>query len=175
MYDRPANAAAHDQLWGLIRDNLRDAGVDAPDALDRETGYMTSWGRDDLVLGQICNLPLRAKFRPMVTMIGAADYGLPDCPAGHYNSVFIVHRDTDGDNPMDFIRGRFASNGLNLTKLESYMVGGSFTAAQFYADVEGHIDDPAMQNALEELGFFSESVTHFGTYPADAIRASGPT
>lgn len=112
MYDRPANAAAHDQLWDLIRDNLRDAGVDAPDALDRDTGYMTGWGRDDLVLGQICNLPLRAKFRPMITMIGAADYGLPDCPAGHYNSVFIVHRNADGDSPMDFIRGRFASNGL---------------------------------------------------------------
>lgn len=68
--------------------------------------------------------------------------------------------------------GGFSSNGLNLTKLESYMVGGSFTAAQFYADVEGHIDSPAMQNALEELAFFSENITHLGTYPMDAIRLS---
>ena len=68
--------------------------------------------------------------------------------------------------------GGFASNGLNLTKLESYMVGGSFTAAQFYADVEGHIDSPAMKNALEELGFFSENITHLGTYPMDDIRLS---
>ena len=112
MYDRPANAAAHDSLWALIRDNLRDAGVQAPETLDRDIAHMTGWGRDDLVLGQICNLPLRAKFRPMVTVIGAADYGLPDCPAGHYNSVFIVHRDADGDSPLDFIDGRFASNGL---------------------------------------------------------------
>lgn len=66
--------------------------------------------------------------------------------------------------------GGFASNGLNLTKLESYMVGGSFTAAQFYADVEGHIDSPAMKNALEELAFFSENITHLGTYPMDDIR-----
>jgi len=66
--------------------------------------------------------------------------------------------------------GGFASNGLNLTKLESYMVGGSFTAAQFYADVEGHIDSPAMQNALEELAFFSENIIHLGTYPMDDIR-----
>lgn len=66
--------------------------------------------------------------------------------------------------------GGFASNGLNLTKLESYMIGGSFTAAQFYADVEGHIDSPAMQNALEELKFFTESVTHLGTYPMDNLR-----
>ena len=66
--------------------------------------------------------------------------------------------------------GGFASNGLNLTKLESYMVGGSFTAAQFYADVEGHIDSAAMKNALEELAFFSENITHLGTYPMDQAR-----
>lgn len=66
--------------------------------------------------------------------------------------------------------GGFASNGLNLTKLESYMVGGSFTAAQFYADVEGHIDSQEMKNALEELGFFSDNITHLGTYPMDKIR-----
>jgi len=66
--------------------------------------------------------------------------------------------------------GGFASNGLNLTKLESYMVGGSFTAAQFYADVEGHIESPAMKNALEELAFFSENITHLGTYPMDPMR-----
>lgn len=66
--------------------------------------------------------------------------------------------------------GGFASNGLNLTKLESYMVGGSFRAAQFYADVEGHIESPAMKNALEELAFFSENITHLGTYPMDPAR-----
>ena len=68
--------------------------------------------------------------------------------------------------------GGFASNGLNLTKLESYMVGGSFRAAQFYADVEGHIESSAMKNALEELAFFSENITHLGTYPMDEIRRS---
>jgi prephenate dehydratase len=68
--------------------------------------------------------------------------------------------------------GGFASNGLNLTKLESYMVGGAFKAAQFYADVEGHIDSPEMVNALEELSFFSEDVTHLGTYPSDQVRLS---
>lgn len=68
--------------------------------------------------------------------------------------------------------GGFASNGLNLTKLESYMIGGSFKAAQFYADVEGHIDSQAMKNALEEVAFFSESITHLGTYPMDDIRLS---
>lgn len=67
--------------------------------------------------------------------------------------------------------GGFASNGLNLTKLESYMIGGGFTAAQFYVDVEGHPDSQPMRNALEELDFFTEDVRHLGTYPADPVRA----
>lgn len=66
--------------------------------------------------------------------------------------------------------GGFATNGVNMTKLESYMVGGSFNATQFYADVEGHPDDPGLKLALEELGFFSHEVRILGTYPADAFR-----
>jgi len=69
--------------------------------------------------------------------------------------------------------GGFATNGINMTKLESYMVGGSFQAAQFYADVEGHPDSPAMRHALEELAFFSENLTILGTYPADPSRNLG--
>ena len=67
--------------------------------------------------------------------------------------------------------GGFASNGINMTKLESYMVGGSFQAAQFYADVEGHPEDDGMKHALEELAFFTESVTMLGTYPAHPSRS----
>jgi prephenate dehydratase len=55
--------------------------------------------------------------------------------------------------------GGFASNGINLTKIESYLVDGSFTAAQFYADVEGHPENVAMQHALEELKFFADHIT----------------
>lgn len=66
--------------------------------------------------------------------------------------------------------GGFATNGINMTKLESYMVGGSFSAAQFYADVEAHPEDDAMKHALDELSFFTESVTMLGTYPADPLR-----
>lgn len=67
--------------------------------------------------------------------------------------------------------GGFATNGVNMTKLESYMVGGSFQAAQFYADVEGHPEDDGMKHALEELSFFTESVTMLGTYPAHSSRS----
>jgi prephenate dehydratase len=66
--------------------------------------------------------------------------------------------------------GGFATNSVNMTKLESYMVGGNFFATQFYADVEGHPDDRALVFALEELAFFSKELTVLGVYPAHAFR-----
>ena len=66
--------------------------------------------------------------------------------------------------------GGFATNGINMTKLESYMVGGSFTATQFYADIEGHPDDPNVQLALDELNYFTQMTKILGVYPADARR-----
>lgn len=66
--------------------------------------------------------------------------------------------------------GGFATNGVNMTKLESYMVGGSFTATQFYADIEGHPDDPAVQRAMDELRFFTSMLKILGTYPAHPAR-----
>jgi prephenate dehydratase len=67
--------------------------------------------------------------------------------------------------------GGFATNGVNMTKLESYMVEGNFFATQFYADVEGHPDDPNLKLALEELAFFSKELTILGVYPAHPLRA----
>ncbi len=66
--------------------------------------------------------------------------------------------------------GGFATNGVNMTKLESYMVDGSFTATQFYADIEGHPDDENVQFALEELHYFTDYLKILGTYPADKDR-----
>ncbi|MEJ7775094.1 MAG: prephenate dehydratase, partial [Nocardioidaceae bacterium] len=67
--------------------------------------------------------------------------------------------------------GGFATNGVNMTKLESYMVGGEFTATQFLAEVDGHPEDPGLQRALEELAFFTTEVKIIGVYPADPFRA----
>ncbi len=67
--------------------------------------------------------------------------------------------------------GGFATNGVNMTKLESYMVGGSFSATQFYADIEGHPDDPSVKLALEELDYFTSYVKILGTYPASPERS----
>lgn len=62
--------------------------------------------------------------------------------------------------------GGFATNGVNMTKLESYMVGGAFTATQFYADIEGHPDDVGVQHAFDELKFFTDQFRILGVYPA---------
>jgi len=67
--------------------------------------------------------------------------------------------------------GGFATNGVNMTKLESYMVGGHFSATQFLAEVDGHPEDPALKNALEELAFFTTEVKILGVYPADTSRS----
>ena len=66
--------------------------------------------------------------------------------------------------------GGFATNGVNMTKLESYMVGGHFTATQFLAEVDGHPEDPGVRRALEELAFYTHEVNVLGVYPADPFR-----
>jgi len=66
--------------------------------------------------------------------------------------------------------GGFATNGVNMTKLESYMIEGEFTATQFYAEVDGHPEEPGLRRALDELGYFSRELRIVGTYPADPFR-----
>jgi prephenate dehydratase len=66
--------------------------------------------------------------------------------------------------------GGFATNGVNMTKLESYMVNGQFTATMFYADIEGHPEDRLVRLAFEELAFFTSYVKVLGVYPAHPYR-----
>jgi prephenate dehydratase len=68
--------------------------------------------------------------------------------------------------------GGFATNGVNMTKLESYMVDGEFSATQFYADVDGHPEDTGLAFALEELKFFSREFRIVGVYPGHPFRAT---
>ena len=66
--------------------------------------------------------------------------------------------------------GGFATNNVNMVKLESYMVGGSFNATQFFAEIEGHPDDVSVSLALEELKFFTDYLKIIGVYPAHKAR-----
>jgi len=67
--------------------------------------------------------------------------------------------------------GGFATNGVNITKLESYQLGGKFFSSQFYVDVEGHPEDRNLALALEELSFFSHEVRILGVYEGHPFRA----
>src|SRR5207245_2037929 len=68
--------------------------------------------------------------------------------------------------------GGFATNGVNMTKLESYMLEGTFSATQFYADIEGHPEDRSLVFAFEELAFYSKEMKILGVYPAHPFRAT---
>lgn len=99
MYDRPETAAANDALWALIRDDLRGAGIDAPDILTRGPDLWAEWEAPDLLLSQTCGLPYRARLKGKVTIIGAPDYGLEDCPPGYYASKIVVRAEDDDTDP----------------------------------------------------------------------------
>ncbi|WP_395645815.1 prephenate dehydratase [Terricaulis sp.] len=93
----------------------------------------------------------------------------PDADAGPSMTSFVF-RVRNVPAALYKSLGGFATNGVNLTKLESYLEGGSFSAAMFYAEAEGHLDEKRVQMALEELQFFSTSLRILGVYPADPFR-----
>lgn len=110
MYLRPGNRVAHAALWELIRDGLRARDIAAPDHLDDSLAYDTAWAHPNLCLSQVCNLPLRGPLKDRLTVIGACDYGVPDCPPGHYNSLFVVRDDHLAKRPEDLDGATMAYN-----------------------------------------------------------------
>ena len=93
----------------------------------------------------------------------------PDPAAGPVVTTFVF-RVRSVPAALYKAMGGFATNGVNLTKLESYILDGHFTVAQFYADIEGHPDERLVRLALEELSFFSREVRILGVYPAHPFR-----
>ena len=86
MYDYPHTRAANTLLWSLIREQLGYG----PTELTHDRDPWAIWQSPDLVFSQTCGLPLRARLHDKVQLIGTPDYGLINCPAGHYNSVIVV-------------------------------------------------------------------------------------
>ncbi|MDU8942729.1 phosphate/phosphite/phosphonate ABC transporter substrate-binding protein [Ovoidimarina sediminis] len=101
MYLFPETRAGYEALWDGIRDALRDTAIDAPDALTHDIPPMDGWAAPDLVLGHICNLPYRARFRDRVTLIGAADFGLDGCGPGEYRALYVVRQDHPAETVED--------------------------------------------------------------------------
>lgn len=102
-------------------------------------------------------------------LVMAREAAIPAKGTGEYITSFVF-RLRSVPAALYKALGGFASNGVNITKIESYMVDNKFTAAQFYADVEGHTQDEKLKLAFEELNFFAEEVNILGTYPAHAFR-----
>jgi prephenate dehydratase len=170
-------ALSHIQALGQTRETLRRLGI-AP-----VTFYDTAGAAEEVARA---GDPTRAAIAPA---LAAEIYGLdilmrdledaphnttrflvmardeiplpPDCPLAVIGFAFEVR-----NIPAALYKalGGFATNGVNMTKLESYMVGGSFTATEFYAEVEGRLDDPAVSRAFDELGFFARRVTVLGNF-----------
>ncbi len=103
-------------------------------------------------------------------LVMSAERKPPRPPAGEPCVTSFVFRVRNLPAALYKALGGFATNGVNMTKLESYMENGAFTATFFYAEVDGRPEDPGMVHAFEELGFFSEKLEILGVYPADPYR-----
>lgn len=174
-------ARTHQVLLGQVRGFLRTHGIRGEASIDTagsarlvaEAGERSVGALSSELAGEIYGLELLAR-------------GVED--AGHNTTRFLLCGPKMERGQADYVitsfifqvrnipaalykaMGGFATNGVNMVKLESYMVAGSFTATQFYADIEGPLDDPAVERALEELRYFTSEMKILGSYPADRVR-----
>lgn len=145
MYDMSALQPVNDRYWNLIRENLGEG----PDRLTRDRDFWEIWKDPGLIFAQTCGMPFRTRLYGQVQLVGTPDYGLPDCPPGHYYSVFVARiDDTRGLN--DLATGCFAYNealsqsgwaapmthmtNLGLTPAELRETGGHARSARAVAD-----------------------------------------
>jgi ABC-type phosphate/phosphonate transport system substrate-binding protein len=144
MYDLPHVMAANDRLWARIRDGLRSAGQDAPDALTRGADDMfAQWLAPDLILSQTCGMPYRTRLHAKVALIGTPDYGLEGCPPGHYRSVFLAHKN-DRRHRLDQF------DGAEMAYNEAVSQSG-WAAPQTHAAILGLTLRPALRTGGHRL------------------------
>ncbi|WP_300375924.1 prephenate dehydratase [Henriciella sp.] len=185
MLDEVKVAHSHIMALGQCRAFLRENGIQAVIAADTAGAARIVAETGD---------PSVAAIAPE---LAAEVYGLDILARNiedhdHNTTRFVImapepveHDATDGPTITSFLfqvrnipaalykaMGGFATNGVNMTKLESYQIDGSFTATQFYAEIEGHPDERPVQLALEELGFFSSSLKIIGVFSGDPKRYS---
>jgi prephenate dehydratase len=176
-------AYSHVMALGQCRNFLREHGIQARTAADTAGAARQVAERGD------------AKACALAPALAAEEYGLEILAhdiedAAHNTTRFVIMSPDpvdigpeDGQAMTAFLfqvrnipsslykaLGGFATNGVNMTKLESYQIEGSFSASQFYAEIEGHPDERRVQLALEELGFFSNSLKILGVYPRNPAR-----
>jgi len=178
--------AAHSHIMGLgqCRNFLRARGILARTSSDtagaarevRDLGDPTQAAIAPRLAADVYGLDILAEniedaaHNTTRFVIMSREASIPDRGDGKGWVTAFVFRVRNVPSSLYKTMGGFATNGVNITKLESYQIGGSFSATQFYAEVEGHPDDAPLQRALEELGFFSTQVKHLGVFPAHAFR-----
>ena len=179
--DAVERVRSHAMALGQVRDTLAGLGIRAVVDTDTAGAARRVAERGDPTVGAVAS-----RLAAEIYDLNILAEDIED--AGHNTTRFIVLAreavEVSADAPCvtSFVfrvrnvpsalykaLGGFATNGVNMTKLESYMVGGSFTATRFYADVEAHPDSEGMRHAMEELEFFAD-VKVVGVYPADAAR-----
>ncbi len=176
-------AHSHVQALGQCRAALRDLGIQPVSHTDTAGAAQDIAERGDpqqgavasALAGEIYGLDVLAadledaEHNHTRFLILSRDADVPQIDSGLLMTT-MVFRVRSVPAALYKAMGGFATNGVNLTKLESYMVGGTFSAAQFYADAEGHPQERPMKLALEELSFFAREVRILGTYPAHPYR-----
>jgi prephenate dehydratase len=175
-------AISHPQALGQCRKWLRARGIEPVAYPDTAGAAARAVELDDPAIAAIAPLGADAIYglEVLETRLEDSDDNM---------TRFVVLARSNGDVPNDgavmttFIfevknvpaalykaMGGFATNGVNMTKLESYQRGASFSATTFFADIVGHPEDPAVARALEELSFYSRSLRILGTYPQSRKR-----
>ncbi|MBI1251622.1 MAG: prephenate dehydratase [Alphaproteobacteria bacterium] len=174
---------SHPQALGQCRKTLRTLGLEAI-----KTADTAGAAREIKALGDPEEGALASALAADIHGLTILQADIAD--AGHNTTRFLVFARAandaapeDGPCVTSFVfrvrnvpaalykaLGGFATNGVNMTKLESYLEGGSFSAAMFYADIEGHPSERGVQLALEELSFFSSFLKVLGVYAAHPYR-----
>ncbi len=178
--------AAHSHIMGLgqCRNFLRARGIVAKTSSDtagaarevRDLGDPTQAAIAPRLAAEVYGLDILAEniedaaHNTTRFVIMSREANMPDRGDGKGWVTAFVFRVRNVPSALYKAMGGFVTNGVNMTKLESYQIGGSFSATQFYAEVEGHPDDAPLQRALEELGFFSTQVRHLGVFAAHPYR-----
>lgn len=177
------SARSHIMALGQCRNFLRKHRIEARTAADTagaareiaEEGDPTAAAIAPALAAEVYGLDILARniedaaHNTTRFVIMSRDYAVPERAAGGWVTAFVF-RVRNVPSALYKAMGGFATNGVNMTKLESYQIGGTFSATQFYAEIEGHPDDPAVQRALDELSFFSTEVKHLGVFPAHPYR-----
>jgi ABC-type phosphate/phosphonate transport system substrate-binding protein len=120
MYDFPWTAQANDALWAAIAKRLRDAGVNAPDALTRHADLTAIWRDPNLIFGQTCGYPYVSHLSGKTMLVATPIYAFPGCDGPSHRSVIVVHKRRTRPALADFagaraaINGRDSNSGMNL-------------------------------------------------------------